>query len=440
MWSVWKSSSGYNLSGEHERRHREAEHAHKEGPEQSDPVQCDADEGLVKSDKPIIIRALKMTIHCNKVVLPGSTIGVFGGGQLGRMFAHAAQRLGYQVVVFTDEADSPAAQVASEIVVGDYEDVDAVRAFAKKIDVATLEFENIPLVAVETAQQLVPVRPGCQALSVAQNRRVEKSTLRDFGFPVTPFQEVRNYSDILHAAEVLGWPMVIKTATGGYDGKGQRKVSNAAQANDALDVLGPEPLIAEKWIQHVAEVSVLVARNPQGQVQVYPMLTNFHCNHILDITTVPANDELRQAEPQAMEIGRGIAEALRLEGLICVEMFIDQNGGLMVNELAPRPHNSGHLTIEACGVSQFEQQVRAVCNLPLGDVSRCHPAAMVNLLGELWCDGNAPDWSGILAQPNAHLHLYGKTQARSGRKMGHLTVLADSAQEASELARKLRGG
>jgi 5-(carboxyamino)imidazole ribonucleotide synthase len=354
------------------------------------------------------------------------------------MFCHAAQCLGYQVTVFTDEANSPAAQVAAESIVGDYEDLDAVGAFAKRIDVATLEFENIPLVAVETAQEFVPVRPGYPVLAVAQNRLKEKSTLRDFGFPVTPFHEVRSYNDVLQAASVLGWPMVIKTTTGGYDGKGQRKVNHAAQGNDALDVLGPEPLIAEKWIEYIAEVSVLVARNPAGHIEAYPMFTNSHRNHILDITTVPASGALAKIESKAMAIAKGIAESLALEGLICVEMFVDQEGELMVNELAPRPHNSGHLTIEAFAVSQFEQQVRAVCNLPLGDVSEFKPAAMVNLLGDLWKADQAPDWQQILTQSHAHLHLYGKSQARVGRKMGHLTVLGSTADLAAEQARQLR--
>ena len=243
-----------------------------------------------------------MTLDRNKSILPGGTIGVFGGGQLGRMFCHAAQRLGYQVVVFTDEANSPAAQVASQSVVGQYTDIDAIKSFAKRIDVATLEFENIPLMAVDTAQEFIPVRPGRGVLAVAQNRLKEKTTLRDLGFPVTPFQEVRSYGDVLHASGVLGWPLVIKTASGGYDGKGQRKVVNAAQGNDALDVLGPEPLIAEKWIEYVAEVSVLVARNPVGQVEAYPMFTNAHRNHILDLTTVPASGELCKVESRASEI------------------------------------------------------------------------------------------------------------------------------------------
>lgn len=381
-----------------------------------------------------------MTLDRNKSILPGGTIGVFGGGQLGRMFCHAAQRLGYQVVVFTDEANSPAAQVASQSVVGQYTDIEAIKSFAKRIDVATLEFENIPLMAVDTAQEFVPVRPGRGVLAVAQNRLKEKTTLRDLGFPVTPFQEVRSYGDVLHAAGVLGWPLVIKTTSGGYDGKGQRKVVNAAQGNDALDVLGPEPLIAEKWIEYVAEVSVLVARNPVGQVEAYPMFTNAHRNHILDLTTVPASGELCKVESRASEIARGIAESLLLEGLVCVEMFVDKDGSLLVNELAPRPHNSGHLTMEACTVSQFEQQVRAVCNLPLGDVSECRPAAMVNLMGDLWTEGGSPDWTKVLSHPGAHLHLYGKSEARVGRKMGHLTVLAQTPDRATRLALQLRDG
>jgi 5-(carboxyamino)imidazole ribonucleotide synthase len=215
--------------------------------------------------------------------------------------------------------------------------------------------------------------------------------------------------------------------------------SNTRAAPGVRVVLGPEPLIAEKWIEYQAEVSVLVARNPSGQVEAYPMFTNRHSNHILDITSVPASGELARVETKAVAIACAIAESLGLEGLICVEMFVDRDGVLMVNELAPRPHNSGHLTMEASAVSQFEQQVRAVCNLPLGAVSECRPAAMVNLLGDLWSDGQAPDWSAALSQQNAHLHLYGKTQARVGRKMGHLTVLGQTPQAAIESALQLRG-
>ena len=371
-------------------------------------------------------------------ILPGGAIGVFGGGQLGRMFCHAAQRLGYRVIVFTDETDSPASQVAWETIRGSYLDEDAVAGFAKRVDCITLEFENIPIQGVDTAERHAPVRPGREVLSVAQNRLREKSTLRDFGFPVTPFYEVRSYQDIARAAELLGWPMVIKTASGGYDGKGQRKVTHASEANDALDLLGPEPLIAEKWVEYIAEVSILVARNSSGQIEVYPMFTNQHRNHILDITTWPASDLLKPVEKNGMEIARGIAESLKLEGLLCVEMFVDRSLNVMVNELAPRPHNSGHLTIEASPVSQFEQQVRAVCDLPLGKVLHHRPAAMVNLLGDLWVDGKPPDWCVPLSHEGAHLHLYGKAEARVGRKMGHLTVLSHSADSAMNEALALR--
>lgn len=366
-------------------------------------------------------------------ILPGASLGVFGGGQLGRMFAHAAQRLGYRVVVFSDEPECPAAQVADETVVGDYLDPDAVRRFAQQVQVITLEFENIHLEAVQRASEWTIVRPGVDVLSVAQHRLREKRTLRDLGFPVTPFEEVRTYLELPAVSETLGWPFVLKTAKWGYDGKGQRKAHSLIEANDALEMLGPEPVIAEKWIRYQAEVSVLVARNPSGQMATYPMFINQHANHILDITRCPANAKDHPLAQGAQSIATGVAEALQLEGLLCVEFFVDQDGQLMINELAPRPHNSGHLTIEACRTSQFEQQVRAVCNLPLGDTQLIQPAAMVNLLGDVW-GSSTPAFEKVLALPNTHLHLYGKREARKGRKMGHITVLADTPDEAAAKA------
>lgn len=371
------------------------------------------------------------------MILPGASLGVFGGGQLGRMFAHAAQRLGYRVVVFTDEPDSPASQVANETVVGDYLDPNAVRRFAEKVEVITLEFENIHLEAVHRAAEVVPVRPSVNVLAIAQNRLREKSTLRDWGFPVTPFREVRSYQEVPAIAEKLGWPLVFKTTHWGYDGKGQRKVRTLIEANDALEILGPEPLIAEKWIPFQAEVSVLVARSPRGELAIYPMFTNTHANHILDLTTCPASREFQSVAEHAQEIARGVAESLQLEGLLCVEFFVDHQGRVMINELAPRPHNSGHLTIEGCQTSQFEQQVRAVCNLPLGGTSIVRPSAMVNLLGDVW-GTDQPYFERALQQPATHLHLYGKRDARQGRKMGHITVLADTANEAAERALDIR--
>jgi 5-(carboxyamino)imidazole ribonucleotide synthase len=373
----------------------------------------------------------------NRIIQPGSTLGVFGGGQLGRMFTHAAQRLGYRVVVFTDEPDSPAGQVAQETVIGDYVDPNAVRRFAEMVDVITLEFENIPLEAVARASEIVPVRPSKEVLAVAQHRIREKQTLRDLGFPVTPFREIRSIYDVKQASMELGWPLVIKTSNWGYDGKGQRRVSTMTESNDAVELLGPEPLIAEKWIPFSVEVSLIVARTPSGAVEAYPMFTNSHSNHILDISTCPPSAELATVAERARAIGLGVADALRLEGILCVEFFVDSSGEIMINEIAPRPHNSGHLTIEACRTSQFEQQVRAICNMPLGDTSLIQPAAMANLLGDVW-GTHGPHFERALNQPKTYLHLYGKDGARAGRKMGHITTLADSAENAAKQVAAIR--
>jgi 5-(carboxyamino)imidazole ribonucleotide synthase len=372
-----------------------------------------------------------------KVIEPGSTLGVFGGGQLGRMFTHAAQRLGYRVIVFTDEIDAPASQVAQDTVQADYQDPTAIRRFAQMVDCITLEFENIPLEAVARASEIVPVRPGSQVLSVSQHRIREKTTLSQAGFPVTPFREMRDVHEVMPTAEAFGWPLIIKTTSWGYDGKGQRKVASQMQANDALEMLGPEPVIAEKWIPFAAEASVLVARSPAGELATYPLMTNVHSNHILDVTTCPPTGMLRAVEPKALEIAKGVAELLQLEGLLCVEFFVTEGGDLMINEIAPRPHNSGHLTIEACRTSQFEQQVRAICNLPLGDTSLIQPAAMANLLGDVWGD-DKPNFLAALKEPAAYLHLYGKHSARTGRKMGHLTVLGHTPELAAEKATSIR--
>jgi 5-(carboxyamino)imidazole ribonucleotide synthase len=365
------------------------------------------------------------------VIAPGASLGVFGGGQLGRMFAHAAQRLGYHVVVYTDELDSPASQVADRTIQGDYLDPIAVRQFAEQVDVITLEFENIALEAVSRAAEITCVRPSVELLAVAQHRIKEKTTLRDFGFPVTPFREIGSIPDVSIAAGELGWPMVLKTTHWGYDGKGQRRVANLSEAIDALELLGPEPLIAEKWIPFETEVSVIVARTATGATAVYPMFTNSHSNHILDITTCPAEARLQSVARQAESIAIELAESLKLEGILCVEFFVGASSELMINEIAPRPHNSGHLTIEACRTSQFEQQVRAVCNLPLGDTSLIQPAAMANLLGDVW-GSKTPRFERALSEPLTYLHLYGKRDARQGRKMGHLTKLSDSAQHAAQ--------
>ena len=366
-----------------------------------------------------------------RIIAPGSTLGVFGGGQLGRMFTHAAQRLGYRVIVFTDEVDSPAGQVAQETIRGDYLDPKAVRQFAERVDVITLEFENIALEAVARAAEVTLVRPGVNVLAVAQHRLQEKRTLKSAGFPVTPFFEIRNADDIPRAASELGWPFVLKTVNWGYDGKGQRRVANAIEAKDTIELLGPDPLIAEKWISYVAEVSVIVARTANGATAVYPMFTNSHSNHILDVTTCPAEPSLLAVAEHAEAIALSVADSLQLEGVLCVEFFVCVGGEIMINEIAPRTHNSGHLTIEACRTSQFEQQVRAICNLPLGDTSLIQPAAMANLLGDVWGDGS-PHFERAMQSPATYLHLYGKSSARQGRKMGHLTKLSSSAAAAAQ--------
>ena len=364
------------------------------------------------------------------MIPPGSTLGVFGGGQLGRMFTHAAQKLGYRVIVFTDEIDCPASQVAQETIHGDYCDPKAVRQFAERVDVITLEFENIALEAVARAAEITPVRPGVHVLAVAQHRLNEKRTLQNAGYPVTPFFEIRSIDDIQPAANELGWPLVLKTVCWGYDGKGQRKVASAMEARDAVELLGPEPLIAERWIPYVAEVSVIVARTARGDTAVYPMFTNSHSNHILDITSCPAEPSLHAVAARAESIALSVADSLQLEGILCVEFFVCDGGEIMINEIAPRTHNSGHLTLEACRTSQFEQQVRAICNLPLGVTSLIQPAAMANLLGDVWGDG-APHFERALQSPATYLHLYGKESPRPGRKMGHITKLASSASSAA---------
>jgi len=369
-----------------------------------------------------------VTAAADAIITPGATLGVFGGGQLGRMFAAAAARMGYRAVVFAPEADGPAARVAHDHIRADYADDDAVRRFAEACDAITLEFENVPASAVDLAADITPVRPGAGPLAVAQDRLKERAFLDRFGFAAAPHAAVRTADDLARAVEQVGTPAVLKTATLGYDGRGQAKLDRPADAADAWASIGTGPALYEGWVAFDCEVSVLVARSPRGEVTAFGPIRNEHANHILDVSSVPAGVDPAVADG-AVELARGVAEALGLEGLICVEMFVTPDGSLLVNELAPRPHNSGHLTIEACGVSQFEQQVRAMCNLPLGTMTLPRPAAMANLLGDVWANGE-PDWPAALQTPDLALHLYGKTQARAGRKMGHLTALADTPEQA----------
>ena len=380
--------------------------------------------------------AAQQTSHEAKLILPGATLGVLGSGQLGRMFALAAARLGYRVHVFSPDAESPAGQVAALETVGDYQDAQAVAKFAQTVDVVTLEFENVPAVATETASQFAPVRPAGQVLYATQDRLREKRFLQSIGIPCTPFAAVSSEEELQAAVEQIGAPAVLKTTAWGYDGKGQAKFESAAGAAAAWQQLEQQPAICEGWVSYDCEFSLLVARSTIGEVAVYGPIANEHKNHILDVSIYPAH-ELRAIAEQANEIGRAIVEQLEVVGIICIEFFLANDGRVLVNEIAPRPHNSGHLTIDACQTSQFEQQVRAICGLPLGSTEVIAPSAMANLLGDLWQEGE-PNWQAALRDSGTRLHLYGKAAARVGRKMGHLTVLAENAADAERRARAAR--
>jgi 5-(carboxyamino)imidazole ribonucleotide synthase len=375
-----------------------------------------------------------MTNRDTSPILPGATLGVLGSGQLGRMFAMAAARLGYRVHIFAPEHDPPAADVALRQTEASFDDLDAVAEFARSVDAITFEFENIPVAATEAAARFAPVRPAGSVLHVTQDRLREKGFLRNAGIPVTPFADATTAAQLQAAMVELGLPAVLKTAAWGYDGKGQTLVRTAAEADAAWRGLGGAPAILEGWIDFDCELSMLAARSPSGEEAFFGPLANDHANHILDVTAYP-RPELARHAAGASEIAREVVRQLDVVGLICIEFFLTRNGRLLVNEIAPRPHNSGHLTIDACICSQFEQQVRAVCGLPLGSFDlTVSAAAMANLLGDVWAPGE-PNWARALADPRLRLHLYGKTQARPGRKMGHLTGVAASAADAAALVR-----
>ena len=375
-------------------------------------------------------------IRSNSPILPGATLGMLGGGQLGRMFSVAASRLGYKVIVYAPESESPAGEVSCKHICAPYEDEERLLQFAREVQVISLEFENIPVATLERVSALAPVRPGPQVLGISQHRIKEKSTLQRAGFLVTPFLPVETEADLVEATRQLGLPLVLKTVQFGYDGKGQRIVRSMEELQSARQTLGKGLLIAEKMIDFRAEVSILVARNPSGDTVVYPLVENEHRHHILDVTRCPVSPELIAFDKAAQKIALGVADTLQLEGLLCIEFFVagDQ---LMINEIAPRPHNSGHWSIEGCVTSQFEQQVRAVCNLPLGSTDLVAPCAMVNILGDLW-GASSPNWALAMQEPRTYLHLYGKSKAVVGRKMGHMTQLAQTSTLATENLRKLR--
>lgn len=365
-----------------------------------------------------------------KPILPGATIGILGSGQLGRMFAMSARRLGYHIHVFSPDKHSPAGQIADKESVGDYDDLDAIKAFAKKVDVVTLEFENIPVAAAEKAEKHAPLRPGPNVLHTTQHRLREKTFLKNNNFPVTHFIAIED-----KLPEDATFPAILKTAGFGYDGKGQFKVNSNEELAAAWDKLDKQPCVLEAFVPFERELSVVAARGLDGAFAHYGVLENAHANHILDITTAPALIPAK-AYKDAIEITEGIFKKLDIIGTTCVEFFYKSDGTIIVNEIAPRPHNSGHLTIDACTTSQFEQQLRAVCGLPLGSADFQSPAAMANLLGDLWQP--TPNWAAMLQFPDVHLHLYGKESARPGRKMGHATALGKSGVHAAGIVRAAR--
>ena len=363
------------------------------------------------------------------MIVPGSVLGVLGSGQLGRMFTIAARRMGYRVHTFSPDADTPTGQVADVEVVAEYEDLEALRAFARQVDVVTFEFENVPAEAVEAAAGLAPVRPSGSVLYTTQHRLREKTFLSARGFPVAPFRHVRSPEDLSAALAEVGLPAVLKTAGFGYDGKGQTLINSFEDASKAFEALGGREGVVEAFVDFEREVSVVAARGLDGEFAHYGVVENTHSQHILDLSVAPAYVSPKVAR-EAVSVARAVLEELDVVGVTCVEFFLTADGRLLVNELAPRPHNSGHFTLDACVTSQFEQQLRAVCGLPLGSTELLLPAAMANLLGDLW-QGGEPDWGAALIHGGVKLHLYGKTTPRPGRKMGHLTVLAPTPVEAA---------
>ena len=363
-----------------------------------------------------------------RIVLPGATLGVLGSGQLGRMFAIAARRMGYRVHTLSPGIDTPTGQVADLEIDADYDDLDAIRAFARGVDVVTFEFENVSTAAADAAAEIVPVRPTGHALHVTQQRGREKSFLALKGFPVTPFESVGSLEELAAAVERIGLPSILKTASFGYDGKGQHRLSSPLELERVWALVGHQPAVLERVVDFVLEFSVVAARGLDAAFAHYGAIENTHRDHVLDMSVAPARLP-QDAVTEAVTITQAIMEELAYVGVLCVEFFLASDGRVLVNEVAPRPHNSGHLTVDACVTSQFEQQVRAVCGLPLGATTLLRPAAMVNLLGDVWEHGE-PHWDAALAVPDVKLHLYGKAGPRPGRKMGHLTALADTPADA----------
>jgi 5-(carboxyamino)imidazole ribonucleotide synthase len=370
------------------------------------------------------------------MILPGATLGLLGGGQLGRMFTVAARTMGYRVMVLDPDLLSPAAEMANEHLCADYGDERALARLAAQCAAVTTEFENPPAASLEELSRHCLVRPSAHCVAIAQDRAKEKSFLAGAGFAVAPYAAIECVADLQAAFAEVGFPAVLKVSRLGYDGKGQVRVETQQQAREAFESLQGAPCVMEQFLTLKLEVSVILARSANGQTACFSVAENRHSNGILDLSIVPARISADLAG-RAQEIAIGIGAALGYCGVLAVEFFVLDDDTLVVNEIAPRPHNSGHFTLDACITSQFEQQVRTLCGLPLGNPKQHTAAVMVNLLGDVWNE-SSPHWEAILGQPDVKLHLYGKREPRPGRKMGHFTVYADALQDALDSALAIR--
>lgn len=370
----------------------------------------------------------------NTQILPGATLGMLGGGQLGRMFTTAAQTMGYRVVVLDPDTNSPAGIIADQHLCAAYDDEQALAHMAQLCDAITTEFENIPAATLAFLEQSTTVHPSSKALAATQNRNVEKEFIASLGIATAPFQPIRQLDDIEKARDAIQFPAILKVATFGYDGKGQIACHSIEEVYQAYETLEQKECVLEQRLQLEREVSVVLARGQNGTITNFPVAENVHVNGILHSTTVPCSVPAQLAQ-QAIQMANEIAKGLNYVGTMAVEFFVTTSGDIIANEIAPRPHNSGHYTLDACHTSQFEQQVRMLCGLPAGNCDLTSPVVMINILGDVWGQ-SLPHWEQLLSQPNVKLHLYGKKEARAGRKMGHFNVLASKVETAAEQAQQ----
>lgn len=370
------------------------------------------------------------------MILPGATLGLLGGGQLGRMFTVAARTMGYEVIVLDPDINSPAAAFASHHLCAAYDDEDALTQLASQCAAVTTEFENVPASSLQAIAEHIPVRPSASAIRIARDRILEKRTIRDIGLDTVDYHVIKSESDFENAIEKITFPAILKTATLGYDGKGQIVISSSSELGPAFQQLGAKPCVLEQRVDLACEISVVLARSVCGHIEAFAVAENRHENGILDMSIIPARVE-HEVSSQAEKMARMLAEELDYCGVLAVEFFVDKNNKLMINEMAPRPHNSGHYTLDACLTDQFQQQVRTLCGFRPGKSDLTTPAVMVNILGDAW-DQGTPAWDELLNKPGVFLHLYGKKEPRPDRKMGHFTCVGEDMARLQDTATVLK--